>query len=302
MPAYHPFDDADRALAFLREQPAEQPWVVKADGNALGKGVLITDNRAEAIAAVKQVMVQRAFGEAGARISLEERLYGYEVSLLGLCAGDEVIPLAPAQDYKRVGEGDTGPNTGGMGCYSPVPHFSAALRDFALQRVFAPILRALDFTGILYAGLMITDDGPKVIEYNTRFGDPETQVILPRLETDLLDLLEAAVDGTLGGRSAQWSDRCAVSVVAAAGGYPDAYAKGAPIRGLEEAAALPDVLIFHAGTRRVGDQVCTNGGRVLNVTGLGDTFAAAIDRSYDALARIDWEGMQYRRDIAARVR
>jgi len=300
--AFRPFDDADRALAFLRDQPAEKPWVIKADGNALGKGVLICDNRAEAMAAVETVMVQREFGAAGDRISLEERLYGYEVSLLGICSGQDVLPLAPAQDYKRIGDGDTGLNTGGMGCYSPVPSFPPALVEFCKEKVFAPILRSLDFTGVLYAGLMITADGPKVIEFNVRFGDPETQVILPRLESDLLDLLEAAVDGYLGNVQAQWTPRKAVSVVLASGGYPGDYEKGKPITGLRKVAELPDVTVFHAGTKAVDNQVVTNGGRVLNVTALGDTFAQAIDRAYGAIHGICWEGMQYRKDIAARVR
>ena len=299
---FHPFDDAGRALAFLRDQSAERPWVVKADGNALGKGVLICDNRGEAMAAVQQLMIDRVFGAAGDRISLEERLYGYEVSLLGICAGTGVLPLTPAQDYKRVGEGDTGPNTGGMGCYSPVPNFPAELVDFCLERVFAPTLRAVEFTGVLYAGLMITADGPKVIEFNARFGDPETQVMLPRLDSDLLDLLEAAVDGKLDGARAQWSPRRAVSVVLAAGGYPGDYAKGKPIVGLDEVAKMPNITAFHAGTKIEDGRVVTNGGRVLNVTALGDTFAQAIDRSYGAIRSICWEGMQYRKDIAARVR
>ncbi|MHB9108848.1 MAG: phosphoribosylamine--glycine ligase [Armatimonadota bacterium] len=300
--AFRPFDDADRALAFLRDQPVDKPWVVKADGNALGKGVLMCEDRAEAMAAVETVMVQREFGAAGDRISLEERLYGYEVSLLGICSGQDMLPLAPAQDYKRIGDGDTGPNTGGMGCYSPVPNFPPALVEFCREKVFAPILRSLDFTGVLYAGLMITADGPKVIEFNVRFGDPETQVILPRLESDLLDLLEAAVDGYLGSMQALWTPRKAVSVVLASGGYPGDYEKGKPITGLRKAAELPDVTVFHAGTKVVADQVVTNGGRVLNVTALGDTFADAIDRAYGAIHGICWEGMQYRKDIAARVR
>ena len=299
---FRPFDDADRALAFLRDQPAEKPWVVKADGNALGKGVLICEDRAEAMAAVETIMVRREFGAAGDRISLEERLYGYEVSLLGICSRQDVLPLAPAQDYKRIGDGDTGPNTGGMGCYSPVPNFPPALVEFCREKVFAPILRSLDFTGVLYAGLMITADGPKVIEFNVRFGDPETQVILPRLESDLLDLLEAAVDGYLGNVQARWTPRKAVSVVLASGGYPGDYEKGKPITGLRKASELPDVTVFHAGTKVVDDQVVTNGGRVLNVTALGDTFAQAIDRAYGAIHGICWDGMQYRKDIAARVR
>ncbi len=300
--AYQAFDDADTALAWLATQSATNPWVVKADGNAAGKGVLICDNRDEAIAAVKLIMVEREFGAAGDRLLIEERLAGSEVSLLAICSGTELVTLAPAQDYKRIGEGDTGPNTGGMGCYSPVPHFLPALLEFGIQRVLLPTLRAVDFVGTLYAGLMLTDAGPQVLEFNVRFGDPETQVVLPRLDSDLLDLLEAAVDGRLREVEAVWTPRKAVSVVLAAGGYPGPYGKGTVISGLAEAAVVPGVTVFHAGTRQEGDAIVTNGGRVLNVTGLGETFGQAIDRAYTAVDAIHWEGMTYRRDIGARVR
>lgn len=299
---FQAFDDADAALRWLAEQPAEKPWVVKADGLAAGKGVLICDNRAETDAAVRRVMVAREFGAAGDRVLIEERIAGNEVSLLAICSGQDCIPLAPAQDYKRIGEGDTGPNTGGMGVYSPVPHFTSELLDFGINQVIAPVLRAVDFVGVLYAGLMLTAQGPRVLEFNARFGDPETQVVLPRLESDLLDLLEAAADGRLGGMTAQWTARKAVSVVLASGGYPGSYEKGKPIFGLEQAAALPDVTVFHAGTKQVDGRIVTNGGRVLNVTALGDTFAHAIDRAYGAVKVICWDGMVYRRDIGARVR
>ncbi len=299
---YAVFESADAALGWLHEQPADKPWVVKADGLAAGKGVLICDNRADAKAAVRQTMVAREFGSAGDRIVIEERLSGYEVSLLAICAGREFVTLAPAQDYKRIGEGDSGPNTGGMGAYSPIPTFPQELLDFAQEKVITPMLRAVDFTGVLYSGLMITPTGPSVLEFNVRFGDPETQVVLPRLETDLLDLLEAAVDRRLGAVEPRWSPRKAVTVVLASGGYPGDYAKGKPINGLDAAGTLPDVTVFHAGTKREGDRIVTNGGRVLNVTALGDTFASAIDRAYAAVGKISWEGMTFRRDIAARVR
>lgn len=298
---YQVFSIAGDALAWLAAQP-DRPWVVKADGMAAGKGVLICDNRAEAADAVTRIMVTREFGSAGDRILIEERLDGYEVSLLALCSGHDILPLAPAQDYKRIGEGDAGPNTGGMGCYSPMPTFSPELLEFGLTRVIAPTLRAVAFTGVLYAGLMITPQGPKVLEFNVRFGDPETQVVLPRLESDLLDLFEAAVEGRLGSVTATWSPRKAVSVVLASGGYPGDYRKGAVISGLGRATEIPDVTVFHAGTRRIGDDVVTHGGRVLNVTALGDTFGQAIDAAYTAVSAISWEGMTYRRDIAAKVR
>jgi len=301
---YQVFTDAGAARAWLTAQPADHPWVVKADGNAAGKGVLMCDTRTEALRAVQRIMDAHEFGTAGDRIVIEERLEGYEVSLLALCSGSDILPLAPAQDYKRIGEGDTGPNTGGMGNYSPVPDFSPELITFTRDRVIAPTLAALSvpFIGVLFVGLMVTADGPRVLEFNVRFGDPETQVVLPRLENDLLDLLEAAVDGTLGAHTAAWSSRKAVTVVCAAGGYPDQYAKGTVIAGLAQADGLSDVIVFHAGTREERGQILTNGGRVLNVTGLGDSFAAAIDRAYLAVDVINWDGMTYRRDIAARVR
>jgi phosphoribosylamine--glycine ligase len=300
--AYQVFDHADAAFAWLGKQPEEHPWVVKADGIAAGKGVLICRNRAEAIAAVSVIMVEREFGAAGDRLLIEECLRGYEVSLLAICSGQDFLPLAPAQDYKRIGEGDTGLNTGGMGNYSPVPDFSPELIDFTINKVIVPTLREVPFTGVLFVGLMVTADGPQVLEFNLRFGDPETQVVLPRLENDLLDVLEAAVDGRLAAVTPRWSPRKAVTVVLAAGGYPGAYTKGTVIHGLDAAAALPDVMVFHAGTRQLNGEVVTNGGRILNVTALGDTFAAAIDRAYAAVERISWEGMTLRRDIAARVR
>ena len=296
------FDSEKVALAWLAAQPAEKPWVVKADGNAAGKGVLICDNRAEAIDAVQTIMVARAFGAAGDRIAIEERLEGYEVSLLALCSGEDFLVLDPAQDYKRIGEADTGLNTGGMGNYSPAPDFSPELIDFCVRRVIAPTLKEVPFTGVLFVGIMVTAQGPMVLEFNLRFGDPETQVVLPRLENDLLELFEAAIDGTLSAITPRWSPRKAVTVVLAAGGYPGEYGKGEEITGLAEAEKLPDVLVFHAGTKVASGKILTNGGRVLNVTALGDTFAQAIDRAYAAVGKINWPGMTYRRDIAARVR
>lgn len=299
---YRAFDSADSALTWLSAQPADKPWVVKADGNAAGKGVLICDNRAEAIDAVNTIMITREFGSAGDRLIIEERLDGYEVSLLALCSGEDFLVLDPAQDYKRIGEADTGLNTGGMGNYSPAPDFSPELIDFTIERVIKPTLREVPFVGVLFVGLIVTAQGPMVLEFNLRFGDPETQVVLPRLENDLLDLFEAAIDGTLSSITARWSPRKAVTVVLAAGGYPGQYDKGVEISGLDLASTLPDVLVFHAGTKALEGTISTNGGRVLNVTGLGDTFAQAIDHAYAAVGEISWTGMTYRRDIAARVR
>ena len=299
---YVAFYSANDAFAWLATQPENKPWVVKADGNAAGKGVLICDDRSEAIDAVQTIMIAREFGTAGDRIIIEERLDGYEVSLLAICSGTDFLVLDPAQDYKRIGEADTGLNTGGMGNYSPAPDFSPELIDFTIHQVIIPTLKEVPFTGVLFVGLIVTAEGPMVLEFNLRFGDPETQVVLPRLENDLLDLFDAAIDGTLTTITPCWSPRKAVTVVLAAGGYPGQYANGDEIQGLDEASKLPDVLVFHAGSKAKDGQILTNGGRVLNVTALGDTFAQAIDRSYQAVNKISWPGMTYRRDIAARVR
>lgn len=299
---YATFTAATAAFDWMNHQPTEKGWVVKADGNAAGKGVLICDNRTEAIDAINLIMVKREFGSAGDQILIEERLTGYEVSLLAICSGQDILALAPAQDYKRIGDGDTGPNTGGMGNYSPVPNFSPKLLQFGIEKVIAPTLRAVPFTGVLFVGLMVTENGPQVLEYNVRFGDPETQVVLPRLENDLLDLFEAAIDGQLAAITPQWSTNCAVTVVMAAGGYPGDYNKGDIITGLPQAAALPEVIIFHAGTKQQGEDIVTNGGRVLNVTAMGENFKVATDRAYQAVKQINWPSCNYRHDIAARVR
>jgi phosphoribosylamine--glycine ligase len=299
---YHAFDNADAALAWLNTQPANKPWVVKADGNAAGKGVLMCDDRAEAIAAVTKVMVTREFGDAGNRVCIEERLSGYEVSLLAICSGTDCLSLAPAQDYKRIGEGDTGPNTGGMGNYSPVPEFSAELIQFGIDKVIKPTLQAVPFIGTLFVGLMITANGPMVLEYNVRFGDPETQVVLPRMKSDLFELFMAAVDGKLADKVIEWYDDKAVTVVLAAGGYPDSYQKGDEITGINDANAIPGVTVFHAGTAIKDGKLVTNGGRVLNVTAVAPTFNQAIDMAYAGVEKINWNGKTYRRDIADRVR
>ena len=299
---YTTFTIAAEAVSWLNTQPVDKGWVVKADGNAAGKGVLICDNRAEAIDAVNLIMVKREFGSAGDQILIEERLAGYEVSLLAICSGKDILALAPAQDYKRIGDGDTGPNTGGMGNYSPVPNFSPELVQFVIEKVITPTLNSVPFTGVLFVGLMITENGPQVLEYNVRFGDPETQVVLPRMKNDLLEIFEAAIDGQLASITPQWSNLRAVTVVMAAGGYPGDYKNGEVISGLPQAAALPKVIIFHAGTRQQGENLLTNGGRILNVTALGENFSEAIDRAYQAVKLIHWPACQYRHDIAARVK
>jgi phosphoribosylamine---glycine ligase len=279
------------------------PAVLKADGLAAGKGVIICASESEARAAVDVFFTERRFGET--TVVLEEFLEGEELSLLALCDGENVVPLAPAQDYKRIFDGDEGPNTGGMGSYSPVPGFGPAEVEEIVDLVHRPIVAAMGrrgrpFHGLLYAGLMIGPDGPKVLEFNTRFGDPETQAVLPRLRSDLVDLCLAAREpGGLAGAEAKFSDEWAVTLVLASAGYPESSSKGNVIRGLEAAAALVEVT--HAGTAQREGEVVTAGGRVLNLTGLGASPAAARDRAYDAARRIDFDGMQMRSDIAARA-
>jgi len=279
------------------------PTVLKADGLAAGKGVILCAGEAEALEAVDVFFTERRFGET--TVVQEEFLEGEELSLLALCDGENVVPLAPAQDYKRIFDGDEGPNTGGMGSYSPVPGFGAAEVEEIVERVHRPIVAAMarrdtPFHGVLYAGLMIGADGPKVLEFNARFGDPETQAVLPRLRSDLVDLFLAAREpGGLAGASAGFGEDWAVTLVLASAGYPESSSTGDAIGGLAGAAELAE--ITHAGTAERDGAIVTAGGRVLNVTGLGPTPAAARDRAYDAASRISFEGMQIRSDIAARA-
>ncbi len=282
---------------------ASYPTVLKADGLAAGKGVILCPTEAEAREAVDVFFTERRFGET--TVVLEEFLEGEELSLLALCDGENVVPLAPAQDYKRIFDGDQGPNTGGMGSYSPVPGFGAAEVEEIVDRVHRPIVAAMGrrgspFHGVLYAGLMIGAEGAKVLEFNARFGDPETQAVLPRLRSDLVDLFLAAREpGGLAGTTAEFDDDWAVTLVLASAGYPESSSKGDVISGLAEAAELAE--ITHAGTAEREGEIVTAGGRVLNVTGLGPTPIAARDRAYDAASRISFDGMQIRSDIAARA-
>ncbi len=295
-------NDAQSARAALRD--FDQPYVVKADGLAAGKGVRICVDEAEAGEALTELMIDQLMGAAGSTVLIEEFLEGPEVSVFGLCDGSDVVVLAPAQDFKRVGAGDTGPNTGGMGAYCPYPLDQAAL-DGLRDGVFRPVLaelavRGARYVGVLYAGLVLAADGPKVLEFNARFGDPETQALLPRLSSDLAEVLAACAAGRLASTPApRWDERSAVTVVLASGGYPAEYQTGKPISGLDEAAAMDGALVFHAGTRLDGDQVVTAGGRVLAVTGLADTVGQAREIAYAAADRIDFDGMQRRDDIAA---
>jgi phosphoribosylamine--glycine ligase len=284
---------------------ASYPAVLKADGLAAGKGVIISASEAEARAAVDVFFTEQRFGETA--VVIEEFLDGEELSLLALCDGENDVPLAPAQDYKRIGDGDVGPNTGGMGSYSPVPRIDAAAAERLVDLVHRPIVDALrrrgtPYHGVLYAGLMLTASGPRVLEFNCRFGDPETQAVLPRLASDLVELcLASRESGGLAGIDAVFDDDWAVTVVLASAGYPASSSKGDVIEGLERAAELEDVEVTHAGTARRDGEVVTSGGRVLNVTGTGPTAAEARARAYDAADLISFDGMQMRTDIAARA-
>ena len=278
---------------------------VKADGLALGKGVLICRDMAQADQAIEEVLVKRAFGSAGATIVIQELLEGLEISLHALCDGQTAKLFPTAQDHKRALEGDLGLNTGGMGTYSPTPFLSDAEVAAVGDSILKPWLRGcaaegIDFHGILYPGVMLTPAGPKVLEFNARFGDPETQVYLPRLENDLVELLVASIDGTLGTVEVRWNPMPAVCVVMASAGYPGSYTKGKPIRGLDEAVCLPNTKVFHAGTANAGDQIVTSGGRVLGVTAWGRDLRAARDAAYEAAEIIRFEGAQFRRDIASK--
>lgn len=283
------------------------PYVVKADGLAAGKGVRICADRAEAEQAVEDALVHGAYGEAGARVVIEEHLAGPEASVFAACDGARAVPFGVAADYKRVFDGDRGPNTGGMGAYSPVPEWSAERNDFVAERVFAPVLaelsrRGVDYVGALYAGLVFTDEGPKVLEFNARLGDPEAQALLPRLDGDLATLLARCARGDVSGAPRlHWGADACVTVVLAAGGYPGPYEKGNPIHGLDTAAAVPDATVFHAGTRRTDGEVVTAGGRVLSVSGTGATIPLARSAAYRAANAIHFAGVHRRDDIAARV-
>ena len=280
--------------------------VVKADGLALGKGVLICNNAAEAEKAVDEIMVAKAFGAAGARVVIQEYLEGVEVSLHALCDGKTAKLFPTSQDHKRALDGDQGLNTGGMGTYSPTPFLTEAQLAETGKKILEPWLRGcaaegIHFCGILYPGIMLTKDGPKVLEFNARFGDPETQVYLTRLENDLVELLNASVDGTLSSMELKWSPTASVCVVMASGGYPGSYAKGKPIRGLDDAAKLPNTKVFHAGTARAGDDIVTNGGRVLGVTAWAKDLKSAQQAAYVTVEKIHFEGAHFRRDIAAKA-
>lgn len=299
--AYESFDNYEEALAYLRKQRA--PIVVKADGLAAGKGVTVAATLEEAERALREIMVDKVFGEAGAQVVIEEFLSGQEMSILAFVDGETVRPMVPSQDHKPVYDGDKGPNTGGMGTYSPVPHIPQSVVDEAIGTILIPAARAMvregrPFRGVLYAGLMITEQGPKTVEFNCRFGDPETQVVLPRLKTDLTDIFMATVNGKLQEIEIEWSDEAAVCVVLASGGYPGPYEKGKPITGLDQ---VEQSVVFHAGTKLADGRIVTNGGRLLGVTALAKDIAEARARAYADIEKIRYEGKHYRTDIALKA-
>ena len=298
------FNHAEAALSFARAH--ETPLVVKASGLAKGKGVIVCDDEQEAVEAVESIMVQRSFGEAGDTVVMEERLVGQELSVLALVDGRHLFVLDPAQDHKQVGEGDTGPNTGGMGAYTPTPLASDSLMAQIEREVLVPIVDVLRrdgirYQGVLYAGLMLTPGGPKVLEFNCRFGDPEVQPLMMRLRGDLVQIMTATAEAGLDQVDLSWDPRCCCCVVMASGGYPGAYESGKLIEGLDEVADIEGVHVFHAGTKREGGCVFTNGGRVLNVCAMGADLAEARGKANDACSRIRFEGAYWRKDIGFRV-
>ncbi|SFM27861.1 phosphoribosylamine--glycine ligase [Pelosinus propionicus] len=297
------FTQADMAKAYINSQGA--PVVVKADGLAAGKGVVVAMTIDEALAAVDMMLCDGAFGQAGSQVVIEEFLAGEEASILAFTDGKTIIPMVAAQDHKRVFDHDQGPNTGGMGAYAPAPVITPAISEQVMKEILQPTIAAMEsegcsYCGCLYLGLIITADGPKVIEFNARFGDPETQVVLPLLDSDLVTIMEACINGTLAGTSVHWKDEAAVCVVLAAGGYPEKYAKGDIITGIDKAEEQ-GAYVFHAGTANREEQVLTNGGRVLGVTATNTTIKQAVDKVYKAIESIKFKGIHYRKDIAFRA-
>lgn len=298
------FEDFSSAWKYVQDR--SYPLVVKADGLAAGKGVIICTNKEEAKAALTQVMLEKTFGEAGKKVVIEEYLTGEEASFLAFTDGEQVLPLPAAQDHKPIYDGDRGPNTGGMGAYSPAPVVTDRVHKQVMEEIMIRTVRGMaaegrKYQGVLYAGLMIKDGQAKALEFNARFGDPETQPLLFRLKSDIVPILEAVIDGHLDQVAVEWDRRVAVCVVLAAQGYPGTYEKGKIISGLEEAAKVPNTYIFHGGTALKEGKIVTNGGRVLGVTALGDNIAEAINQAYKAVEKISWKGVYYRRDIGQKA-
>ncbi len=303
--AYEVFTEADKAMEYIRTRNS-YPAVVKADGLALGKGVIIAQNEQEAAEAVKSIMEDKIFGESGSKLVVEEFLTGPEVSVLSFTDGNVVVPMISSMDHKRALDGDKGLNTGGMGTIAPNPFYTEAVAKECMGKIFLPTINAMKaegrtFKGCLYFGLMITPNGPKVIEYNCRFGDPETQVVLPLLDTDLVDIFEAVYEGRLADISIKWKNESCACVVMASGGYPKSYPKGLEMHGLDDKGQTEDVFVYHAGTKYADEKFFTNGGRVIGVTATGETLQKALDRSYQAVKKISFEGAHYRTDIGKRA-
>lgn len=303
--AYHVFQDPKQAEAYLKEANT-YPTVIKADGLALGKGVVIAQNEEEAFAAISSIMEDRIFGDSGSRVVIEEFLTGPEVSVLCFTDGKSIKPMVSSMDHKRAYDNDMGPNTGGMGTVAPNPYYTPEVAQECMETIFLPTIRAMQkegrpFQGCLYFGLMLTPKGPKVIEYNCRFGDPETQVVLPLLETDLVEIILAIQEERLDQLDIQWKPGCAACVVMASGGYPKKYTTGLPISGLDENGQVNGCLVYHAGTKLDGDQICTAGGRVLGVTAIGATLPEALEKAYDGVEKITFQDAHYRKDIGQRA-
>lgn len=297
---YCVFEDESAALSYLREKSF--PIVLKVDGLAAGKGVLIPQNLSQAEEAIKQIMTEKVFGDAGKRIIIEEFLTGEEISMLAFTDGKHCIPMVSSQDHKKIGDGDQGLNTGGMGSYSPVPFIRNQDQKWILENIFKPTIQALrqegrEFKGVLYAGLVLTRDGIKVLEFNARFGDPETQVILPALKTDLVEIMQAALSGDLDKQIIEWRKQASVCVVMASGGYPNEYEAGEIIDGLEELKNKEDLIVFHAGTKKIGNKIVTAGGRVLGVTAWAESLTEAISKAYQGVEKIYFKNQYYRSDI-----
>jgi phosphoribosylamine--glycine ligase len=298
------FENPKEAIAYIRKQGV--PIVVKADGLAAGKGVMVCKTVEEAIRSVEQIMVEKMFGEAGKRVVVEECLTGEEASYIAFTDGKSILPMASCQDHKPIFDGDEGPNTGGMGAYSPAPVVTDEVHQQIMEKILRPMIQGMweegrPYRGVLYAGLMIKDGQPKVLEFNARFGDPETQPVLMRMRGDIVPILEACMKGTLSQCQIEWDERAAVCVVMASKGYPGDYEKGKAIKGLQEVSRMKDVVVFHAGTASKEGQIVTNGGRVLGVTGLGEDIPRAIKKSYEAVKKISWDGVHYRTDIGQKA-
>ena len=301
---YEIFDSRNEAVKYIRKLGA--PIVVKADGLAAGKGVIVCKTVEEAIQSVDKIMVEKIFGEAGNRVVVEEYLVGEEASYIAFTDGKTILPMASSQDHKPIFDGDEGPNTGGMGAYSPAPVVTDKVHEKILEKILRPLIQGMGeegrpYKGVLYAGLMIHDSQPKVLEFNARFGDPETQPVLMRMKGDIVPILEACIKGNLSQYQIEWDNRASVCVVMASKGYPGDYEKGKAIKGLKEVSQMKDVFVFHAGTGLKDGQIVTNGGRVLGVTGLGKDIPRAIEKTYQAVKKISWDGVHYRRDIGQKA-